>query len=236
MTTDAKQSWTSFWDTDHSVYVSPRHLDRHYSLIADDIIRVLPRAGAQVLDYGCGEALHSARVAEGCGGLYLCDAAPKLRDRLAQRFTGEPRIQVLSPQEAERLPDASLDLVIANSLAQYLKLSELTALLGLWRRLLRPGGKVIIADVITPEQTAVTDAGALLRFAAANGFLKDAVIGLGRTLFSDYRKLRAELGLARYAEADILGLLRQAGFAAERLEPNFGYNRARLAVIGGKLS
>lgn len=235
MTTDTKQSWTSFWDTEHSVYVSPRHLDRHYSLIADDIIRVLPRAGAHVLDYGCGEAMHSARVAEGCGALYLCDAAPNLRDRLARRFDDQPRIQVLSPQDAERLPEASLDLVIANSLSQYVKRSELAALLDAWLRLLRPGGKVIIADVITPEQTAATDASALLRFAAANGFLMDAVTGLARTLFSDYRKLRAELGLARYAEADILDMLRQAGYAAERLEPNFGYNRSRLAVAGSKL-
>ena len=29
--------WISFWDTNHSVYVSARHLDAHYRRIADDL-------------------------------------------------------------------------------------------------------------------------------------------------------------------------------------------------------
>jgi SAM-dependent methyltransferase len=230
MTADVNQSWTRFWDTDHSVYVSRRHLDSHYSHIADDIIRVLPDSDARVLDHGCGEALHAGRIAERCGSLILCEAAPKLRVRLAERFLAEPRIEVISPREVESLPADSLDLVIANSLIQYLSVSELSALLAVWRRALKPDGSLIIADVITPDQTAVTDAASLLRFAAKSGFLLDAVGGLVRTLFSDYRRLRTKLGLSRYSEAELFKLLKQNGFAPVRLEPNFGYNNARLAV------
>jgi SAM-dependent methyltransferase len=234
MATDINQRWTRFWDTNHSVYVSPRHLDSHYRHIADDILRVLPHAQARVLDHGCGEALHARRVADACGALYLCDAAPTLRTRLADRFADERKIGVLSPDDVETLPEGELDLVVANSLAQYLPPSDLTKLVVLWRRLLKPDGRLILADIITPDQTAVTDATALLRFASRNGFLLDAVGGLARTFFSDYRKLRAELGLTRYAEADLVNLLNGHGFSAERLEPNFGYNNARLAVIAKK--
>jgi SAM-dependent methyltransferase len=234
MTTDINQGWTRFWDTNHSVYVSPRHLDRHYHHIAGDILRVLPEGAPRVLDHGCGEALHARMVAGKCGALLLCDAAPNLRARLAERFADERRIEVLSPGAVENLPDNSLDLVVANSLVQYLDRAALVALLGVWRRILKPGGRLIIADVITPAQTAVTDALALLRFAAANGFLFDALKGLTRTFFSDYRKLRARLGLTRYAEAELIKLLRENGFSAARLEPNFGYNDARLAVAGAK--
>jgi SAM-dependent methyltransferase len=234
MITDINNAWTKFWDTNHSVYVSPRHLDRHYRHIAGDILRVLPHGEARILDHGCGEALHARMVAEACGALLLCEAATNLRARLGERFADEPRIEVLSPDAVEILPSASLDLVVANSLVQYLDRSEFLALLGVWRRILKPGGRLIVADVITPAQTAATDAAALLRFAAANGFLLDAVKGLARTFFSDYRKLRTQLGLTRYAEQDLLRLLRENGFKAERLEPNFGYNKARLAVIGSK--
>jgi len=234
MKTDAAQSWTSFWDTNHSVYVSPRHLDRHYQQIAADIIRVLPHAEARVLDYGCGEALHASRIAAACGDLLLCDAAPNLRARLTERFAGQHKIHVMSPADVDRLPESSVDLVVANSLVQYLRRDELADLLATWRGALSAGGCVIVADVITPEQTALADASALLRFAAANGFLVDAVSGLTRTLFSDYRKLRARLGLTRYAPEDILSVMKQAGFSAEPLQPNFGYNDARLAVIGIK--
>jgi hypothetical protein len=109
MAVDINQRWTRFWDTDHSVYVSARHLDSHYRHIADDIIRVLPRGGeARVLDHGCGEALHAGRIADGCAALYLCDAAPKLRIRLKERFAGQPRIAVLAPEAVEDIADASL--------------------------------------------------------------------------------------------------------------------------------
>ena len=136
---------------------------------------------------------------------------------------------MIAPAEVERLPAAALDLVVANSLMQYLTRAELERLLAIWRRILKPGGRLVVADVIGPAQSALADALALLRFAAANGFLFAALFGLARTVFSDYRKLRARLGLAHYAEADMLALLSRAGFAAERLRPNLGHNQARMA-------
>ena len=45
-----------------------------------------------------------------------------------------------------------------------------------------------------------TDAFALLNFAAAGGFLGAAIVGLVRTMLSDYRRLRSSVGLTRYAE------------------------------------
>jgi ubiquinone/menaquinone biosynthesis C-methylase UbiE len=231
MTIDANRSWTRFWDTEHSVYVSPRHLDSHYRHIADDILRVLPHSEARFLDHGCGEAIHARRIAAACGALLLCDAAPNLRARLSERFADEPKIEVLAPNAVEMLPERSLDLVVANSLVQYLSRDTLSDLLHTWRRLLKPDGRLVIADVITPEQTAMTDAAALLRFAARSGFLTDAAFGLVRTFFSDYRRLRTQLGLTRYSEAELLALVAESGLAGALLEPNFGYNHARLAII-----
>ena len=228
------QDWVSFWDSDHPIYVNARHFDVHYRAVAADIVRLLPSAEARVLDHGCGEALHADAVAAQCGGLLLCEAAPSVRARVAARFANEEKIRVIGPHEVARLPQACLDLVVANSLVQYLKRSELEALLADWRRLLKPGGRLVLADVIGPTQSAAADALALLRFAAANGFLIAAVLGLVRTVFSRYRKLRAELGLAHYTEREMLDLLRRAGFSAKRLARNFGHNQARMAFEAEK--
>lgn len=228
------QDWISYWDTDHPIYVNARHFDVHYRTIAADIVRLLPSPTARVLDFGCGEALHADAVAAKCGGLFLCEAAPTLRARLAARFSGNDKIRVIGPQEAERLPDDCLDLIVANSIVQYLKRSELDALLAGWQRILKPGGKLVIGDVIDPHRGAMTDAVALLRFAAANGFLLAACLGLARTFFSRYRKLRSELGLARYSEGEMLALLANAGFEAKRLPRNFGHNQARMAFAATK--
>ena len=71
-------------------------------------------------------------------------------------------------------------------------------------------GKLVIADVIPPDVSPLTDASQLLAFGWRGGFLTAALAGLVRTAFSDYRKLRAQYGLSTYAEADIIGLIREA--------------------------
>src|SRR5260370_1076570 len=126
------------------------------------------------------------------------------------------------------LPDKSLDLIVSNSVVQYLTLAELERLLALWRRLLAPGGSLIVADVIPPDVGKLSDVAALLRFAAQHGFLLAALAGLARTAVSPYRKLRSTLGIAQYTQADFTQKLVAAGFAAERLPHNLEHNPARL--------
>jgi ubiquinone/menaquinone biosynthesis C-methylase UbiE len=224
-------NWRDYWNKDTPIYVSERHKVLHYRLIANDIAGLIPSRDATVLDYGCGEALSARRVASSCARLYLCDAAPSVRERLKERFATEPRITVLAPEELEAIPDHSLDLVVANSLAQYLSFDEFRALLTAWRAKLKPEGRLVLADVIPHEVSPLTDATALLSFAWKGGFVKDALIGLARTALSDYRKIRETLGLAQYGEAEMVELLRDAGFRAERRRPNLGHNQARMTFV-----
>ena len=55
--------------------------------------------------------------------------------------------------------------------------------------------------------------------------------GLVRTALSDYRKLRAALGLATYDEAAMAAKLAAAGFRAERAQKNIGHNPARMTFL-----
>ncbi len=220
--------WRSFWDSDHSIYVNARHKDVHYREIAEQIAAFVPGPDARVLDFGCGEAIHADKVAAVAGEVLLCDAAPSVRAAMAQRFAGNSRIKVIAPEEVEALPSASLDLIVANSVAQYLSRPELARLLDLWRRLLAPGGALIVADVIPPDVGAVSDVTALLRYAQANGFLVAALAGLARTAVSPYRKLRAKLGISQYSEAEFKAKLNAAGFTSERLASNMEHNPARM--------
>jgi len=223
--------WIAFWDSDHSLYVNARHRDVHYRTIAEDIAAYVPSSFAVVLDYGCGEALHADRIAACAKKLILVEAAAQVRARLGERFRDHPTIEVLSPEDMRRLPDRSLDLAVMNSVAQYLASSELPALLVLFRRLLRPDGLLVIGDVVPPHISLLTDAVALLNFAAANGFLAAALRGLARTALSDYRRLRSRLGLSRYGQAEMIEKLGHAGFLAARAETNVGHNQARMTFV-----
>jgi SAM-dependent methyltransferase len=225
-------NWREYWNQDTPIYAGERHKLLHYRLVANDIIGLIRSPDAKVLDYGCGEALFADRVAAECGHLHVCDAAPLVRDRLRDKFGANDRITILAPEGLSTLADASLDLIVVNSLLQYLSLDELRGLLNLWRGKLKADGRLVLADVVPPDVSPLRDAKALLSFAWKGGFLKSATLGLARTAFSEYRKIREEIGLSQYAEAEMIEILRDAGFRAERLERNLGHNPARMTFVG----
>src|ERR1700748_2522831 len=100
------------------------------------------------------------------------------------------------------MPKESIDLVIMNSVAQYMTPDEFDAALANIRRILKPSGRLVLGDILKPEIGMATDVFALLRFAAKHGFLKDAVKGLASTALSDYRQLRTRVGLGRFNYAE----------------------------------
>ncbi len=99
-----------------------------------------------------------------------------------------------------------------------------------WRcftRLLKSNRLYLVSDVLSPHVGAATDAAALLRFAAANGFFIAATVkarllsGIsGSSLFTASLTLR---------EAAMLDELAAAGFNAPDANKNIGHNQARTA-------
>jgi SAM-dependent methyltransferase len=229
------KDWIDFYDSAHTIYVSPRHRDLHFRLLAEHIAAYVPSPDAVVIDYSCGEALSAARIANCCRKLILAEPAPGVRARLAARFKDHSAIEVCSLDDLARLPPHGADLIVMNSVAQYVSADELDRAFARIRGLLKPDGRFVLGDIVKPETGAVTDAVALLRFGRRHGFLGDAVTGLLRTALSDYRKLRTRLGLKRYSEAGMLRMLAAAGFTAHRTPQNLGHNRARMTFIASPL-
>lgn len=225
------RGWLAFWSKPHKVYVDDRHRRVHYARLADDILSILPGPGVRVLDFGCGEALEAERVAARCARLHLCEAAEPVRAQLARRFAGHSKIVVIDPEGLASLPDGSLDLVVVSSVLQYLSVEELRQLLRLWRAKLAPSGLLVLADVLPPESSALADALALLRLAAREGFFWAALAGLASLAFGDYRRLRNELGLTRWASGALLAELARAGFEGERRSTNLGFNPNRTTFL-----
>ena len=227
-------SWLDFWNSDNPIYVSERHRAVHYRQLAQEIAAILPDGRPRVLDFGCGDALSADIVADRCARLVLCDGAERVRERLAARFAGHSRISVMSPDAVAKLPDESLDLVIANSVVQYMTPTELEHLLALFHSKLSSMGCLLLGDIVPRSVGPLVDAGALLRLRWQNGFLAAASVGLARTLFSSYRVTRAKLGLLQLDESQVRELLRHAGYASERQPRNLGHNQARMTFAAMK--
>lgn len=223
--------WIDYYDSTHTIYVSKLHRDVHFRVIATDIVGYIPSPDAVVLDYSCGEALSAPQVAAACGQLILAEPAPGVRGRLTARFAPNPKIAVRSLDDLQQVPDNSVDLAVMNSVAQYMTPAELDSAFALMRRVLKPGGQLVLGDILRPDVGAPTDVMALLKLAAANGFLIDALWGLARTALSDYWQLRQQIGLQRYGEADMIAKLKTAGFSATRAKTNIGHNPARMTFV-----
>ena len=228
----ASSDWVEFWDNENSIYVNAHHAAAHFRRIAEDIRRYAPEDGSGVmLDYGCGEALSAGLVAEKVTRLILCEPAPNVRSMVAGRYAGNPKIVVRKPEGIMAMAAESIDVIVMHSVAQYVSPQELDTLFRRFRKLLKPGGLLVLGDVIPRKVSALTDAVALLRFGSQEGFYWPALRGLIRTRFSNYWKLRKTLGLERYDEGEITAKLETAEFTVQRSRSNIGHNAKRMTFL-----
>lgn len=226
--------WKEFFSAAETIHVNDVHGEVHCRQVAADIVAVLPGPQAQVLDYGPGAALFADRVAAAAGHLFLCEMAEQNRRELTDLYTGNTKITVMD-EDTSVIPGGSVDLMIVNSVLQYLTSEELDELLAEARRLLRPGGRLLIGDVIPKNASRVADTLAFLRFAARHRFLREALTALAKTTFSFYGRIRKELGLTLYDESEMMTRLIAAGYSPRRHRPNLSHNQARLSFMAEKV-
>jgi SAM-dependent methyltransferase len=231
------KSWLDFWNAPNAIYVSRRHQEAHYAKVAGGIAGFVPTDGdAVVLDWGCGDAFMANALAQTCRALLLYDRAEATRGRLMSAHAGSPKIRVLDEAALEALPDASIDLIVVNSVVQYLNASQFADALQLFHRLLKHDGTLLLGDIIEPDTPFVGHVTTFLRFAWQNGFFTAALVGLARNFVSPYRQLRRDAGYACYTQTHLLGLLAAHGFAGERLASNIAVSQLRSSYLARKSS
>lgn len=231
------KSWLDFWNAPNAIYVSRRHREAHYAKVLSGIRRFMPAGGAAVvLDWGCGDALAADDLAQTCRTLLLYDRADSTRSRLLSNYAGSPKIRVLDDAELGAVAPASVDLIIVNSVVQYLDRRQFGDALRLFHRLLMGDGKLLLGDIIAPDTPLVGHVTTFLRFAWRNGFFVAAIIGLARNFISPYRKLRRDAGYACYTPTQMLGLLDDNGFVGERLTSNIAVSQLRSSYLARKPS
>ena len=107
--------------------------------------RVAPRGADTLLDVGCGTGQLLRMVVDRWPALRACGMDPS-RAMLRMARRGAARTTSLVQAVGECLPirDESIDWVVSTSVLHYLR--DPDAALLEWRRVLRPGGAVIITD------------------------------------------------------------------------------------------
>lgn len=128
-------------------------LGRLERLHADIAGRLDP--GARVLDVGCGTGTLAAILARRGAHVTGIDISPPMlrvaaRRLQAEDLAGRVVLRELGVAELDAFPDAAFDAVVSTLAFSELSDDEIAYALAECRRILRPGGQLLVADEVLP--------------------------------------------------------------------------------------
>lgn len=127
-----------------SIYLTPDVVAQR-----EQVLQLLtPQAGERALDIGCGPGLTSAALGQAVGDsgvVVAVDVAEPMLDLARQRCAAMPQVQFHN-LDVTQLPmaTASFDIALATQVYEYVP--DVVGALKELRRVLRPGGRVLLVD------------------------------------------------------------------------------------------
>jgi SAM-dependent methyltransferase len=228
-TNDEQGGWKSYWE---ELSDNPQ-LFREQS---DEYVRnvqsaLISERVARVLDFGCGFGFVAQMLAPHVGELFLWDASTNMRRCARLNVAGRRNIRFLDLSDPQSLTDQlQFELILVNSVVQYMTLEEFSAWLLRWRDMLAPGGRIVVSDLIPPDYPDLWDIADLLRFSARRGFLIRAICQALRDIWR-YWGVRRVRPLSRIGREELSQRGKDAGLTVSYLPVNLTHFRKRLTAV-----
>jgi SAM-dependent methyltransferase len=220
--------WHAYWD----------RLEEHviFRVEAADYLSRLeaalgPQRGARVLDFGCGFGFLAELLAPKVTALFVFDASDHMRRRAQLRLAGHANVRILGPPAAESWPeDLRFDLILVNSVVQYMTPDVFHGWLARWRTMLAPGGRLVLSDLLIRDVNPLREVAELLAMSARGGCLLSVVWKAMREL-PHYTRTRDVQPLYRIALGDLRERARRLGLAMDVRPTNLTYRSTRATAV-----
>lgn len=124
----------------------------------------------------------------------------------------------------------NLDLILANSVAQFMTADEFRGWLLRWRHMLAPTGSIVVSDLVPPDYPAFADLLTLLRFSTSRGFLGRALFDAARVMPLYWRTRKAR-PLLRTSRDELMAWGAEAGLTIREFPPNLTCFRHRITAV-----
>lgn len=226
---DTDNYWAVYYeklDDDDFVLFRYEALDYCERLSRDVVLR----PDSHVLDFGCGFGFVAENLSGRVGRLHLWDAAVNMLGRAIQRTRQRSNVSVLDLSGRMPMPRQHFDLILVNSVIQYMQLDELRAWLARWRSMLRPGGSVVLSDVTPLQASFVSQLDQTLAFSLKHGFLL-STLGSATKALVRYATVRHASTLLCLSREQLIEIGRAAGYKVELLPENLTYRRDRISAL-----
>ena len=220
--------WNAYWD----------RLEQHviFRVEAADYLRRLKAAlghqrGARVLDFGCGFGFLAELLAPEVTALFVFDASDHMRRQAQRRLVGHANVPFLGPPGVAPWPAGiRFDLILVNSVVQYMTPDEFHGWLRRWRAMLAPGGRLVLSDLLTRDVNPVREMVDLLVLGARGRCL----VGVVRKALGEirhYTRTRHVQPLCRIVLGDLREQAGRLGLAVDVLASNLTYRGTRATAV-----
>ncbi len=146
-----------------------------------------PRDGMQVLDVGCGTGIQLASYQQAGCRVTGIDASPAML-QVARSRLGTGASLTLGDAARMPYPDHTFDLVLAATVVHEMAPRDREAALGEMKRVLRPGGRILLIDFTSGRARPV-------RGWATRGVIAVSELAAGRKHHGNYRDFMTHGGL-----------------------------------------
>jgi 2-polyprenyl-3-methyl-5-hydroxy-6-metoxy-1,4-benzoquinol methylase len=220
--------WQSYYDSLQPSLAAMRLESREY-------VRKLERldlisSESTILDFGCGPGLIAKMLAPRVKKISLWDLSETMRGLALSHTAGCPNVTFLdlsTPRWGE--VRQAFDVILVNSVVQYMDLEDFARWLSRWRQMLREGGKIVLSDIVPPGVNPFKDLGDMLGFWLQNR-MASALMELPSKLIR-YRQARRCQPLLMLERKTLEKLSQEAGLRIEFLPENLTHFKARITAI-----
>lgn len=221
--------WAAYWEGLGGTEAFFREQAKEYAANLECTVALNPNA--YVLDFGCGFGFVAEILAFKVGKVFLWDASANMRRRARRNLAYRENIRFLdlsTPQVIAR--DLKFDLIVVNSVVQYMSLDQFAASLMTWRSMLAADGSIVVSDLIPRNYNSMSDFVDLLKFSIRRKVLGSAFSQAARD-FGRYWMMRRSCPLARTSVEDLSDISKAADLSLSCLPKNLTHFRRRLTAV-----
>lgn len=228
----AQKSWRSYWNQPSTYEEVHRAQAVHY---VDNLMAISPLdSKARVLDFGAGFGFVAEALVGKVGRMYLWDISESMRNqarRLLARYRNVEFLDLSSVHAS--VPVRSCDLIIVNSVVQYMTVEELASWLVRWRAMLSPKGRIVLSDLVPSDPPALFfELYEALAFSVRCGMFLHVISPRQIRALKRYWNTRKETGpLLRIGEDTLRRLASDAGLAVQILSGNLTHFSKRMTAV-----
>jgi cyclopropane fatty-acyl-phospholipid synthase-like methyltransferase len=221
--------WAAYWEGLGGTESFFREQAKEYVVNLECAVTL--NRNAHVLDFGCGFGFVAETLAPKVGKVFLWDASANMRRRSRRNLADHQNIFYLDLSDPQATAgELKFDLIVVNSVVQYMSLEQFAVCLVMWRTMLAPGGGIVVSDLIAPEYNSFSDFVDLLKFSIQRNVLGSALLQAMRDL-GRYWMMRRSCPLARISVAELSEIGEAAHLSVNCLPRNLTHFRRRLTAV-----